>query len=156
MRGTIEQRFWNKVDRSGSCWIWNGKKNRKGYGVQHIGSYKCMSSILAHRLSWILSTREDVPEGLFVLHRCDNPPCVNPDHLFLGTLDDNNQDCKNKLRHTWGTRHPQAKLSESDVSRIKDIWAFGELTQPEIGSMFGIGSRAVSKIVTGVRWGWVA
>lgn len=77
------ERFWARVDKSGCCWVWTGSCNNKGYG-RFDGEY-------AHRFSWRLLSGP-IPDGLNVLHRCDNPPCVRPDHLFLGTVSDNARD----------------------------------------------------------------
>lgn len=87
-------RFWNKVDRSGDCWTWQGSRDRKGYGRVSVNQ----RPVLAHRFSWTLS-HGPIPDGLCVLHKCDNPPCVNPEHLFLGTIADNNRDMVAKGRH---------------------------------------------------------
>lgn len=96
---SIEERFWVKVDKISSlsytdCWVWIGCKNPKGYG-QFWGQDKMIG---AHRYSWILK-KGSIPNDLCVLHKCDNPPCVNPDHLFLGTQSDNMKDMAQKGRH---------------------------------------------------------
>jgi len=90
----VMARFWAKVKirGAGDCWEWQASK-RRAYGKIRI---KC-EYVPAHRVAWML-THGEIPEGLCVLHRCDNPPCVNPDHLFLGTLKDNSQDMLRKLR----------------------------------------------------------
>ena len=77
--------FWSRVSRTESCWLWTGPVDRKGYGL-HGGRG------LAHRISWEMANGRAVPEGLFVLHHCDNPPCVNPAHLYDGTHQDNVND----------------------------------------------------------------
>jgi hypothetical protein len=97
--GAIEERFWLKVNKSGPvvrddlgpCWVWTGRTRNTGYG----GFGR---SWLAHRFAWEL-TNAPIADGLCVLHRCDNPPCVNPAHLFLGTQADNNRDCGAKGRN---------------------------------------------------------
>src|ERR1043166_7633701 len=95
MRRTIEQRVWPRIVIDGNgCWIWQGAKTTLGYGQVCI-NYKL---IYAHRLVWEL-TVGPIPKGMNVLHRCDNPPCVNPLHLFLGTQMDNVLDCRKKGRN---------------------------------------------------------
>lgn len=89
------KRFWDKVDIKGpdDCWEWQRSLNNGGYGRSHFNG----KQIKAHRLSFLL-THHEIPEGMLVLHKCDNPKCVNPDHLFLGTHYDNMQDMKAKGR----------------------------------------------------------
>src|SRR5689334_12116829 len=94
--GTLVDRFWEKVHRTETCWEWKGSRSKPmGYGriTTRNGSVE-----LAHRISWMLF-RGDIPTGQYVLHHCDNPPCVNPEHLFLGTYSDNNLDMAHKGRH---------------------------------------------------------
>ena len=94
-RKSIEDRFWEKVDKSGDCWIWIGAKNGWGYGILSRGTG--MGRVRAHRLSYELANGA-IPDGLFVLHKCDNPPCVRPDHLFVGDHAANMQDMHRKDR----------------------------------------------------------
>lgn len=100
---SYECRFWSKVDVRGpdDCWEWQGQKNRGGYGV----NYRVGACRMAHRQAWEMFTRSKVPDGQFVLHRCDNRPCCNPAHHFLGTKTDNaidmyrkGRDCHSKRR----------------------------------------------------------
>jgi hypothetical protein len=92
--------FWQKVDTSGDCWTWTGGRNSFGYGLtKHDGH-----GIGAHRLAWIL-TNGSIPANLVVCHHCDNPPCVRPEHLFLGTQQDNIRDASRKGRLTEHGRH---------------------------------------------------
>jgi hypothetical protein len=96
--------FWDRVDRSGDCWRWTGARNANGYGILTRRRLN-LRSVLAHRYSWMLANGP-IPAGLHVLHRCDNPPCVRPGHLFLGTDADNNADMRRKGRavHHRGPR----------------------------------------------------
>lgn len=88
-----DERFWPRITKSDGCWIWPGAKNADGYGdVAILGTKR-----KAHRLAWEV-TKGPIPEGLFVCHKCDNPPCVNPDHLFVGTNSDNMRDMSSKGR----------------------------------------------------------
>lgn len=90
---SFEERFWEKVDKSGECWIWIGARNPSGYGKIKSGD----TTKDSHRASWEINYGE-IPEGMCVCHVCDNPPCVNPGHLFLGTYGDNMRDMYSKGR----------------------------------------------------------
>ena len=97
---TFIDRFWERVDRSGDCWVWTSTRNERGYGVvivQSPGDPSVPLHMKAHRLSYLIEYGPP-PADLFVLHTCDNPPCVNPAHLFLGTARDNAQDMAAKGR----------------------------------------------------------
>ena len=99
---SYEERFWAKVDKTESCWLWRASLSQDGYG-----QFKLHGTMRrSHRVAWEL-VYGVVPNGLFVLHSCDNPPCVNPGHLFLGTNTDNMRDCAAKGRHKSRT-HPES------------------------------------------------
>lgn len=109
----IWSRFFSKVDRSGACWLWTGARTTAGYG-----SFRTAGKAwLAHRLAWFLLHGEN-PGKLFVCHRCDNPPCINPLHLFLGTAKDNAADMSTKQR---AARRCREKLSDQDVIEILEL-----------------------------------
>lgn len=93
---TLSERFWARVVKGDGCWVWTGARNAQGYGRMTAGS-RGAGYLRAHRVSWELANGP-VPKGLWVLHRCDNPPCVNPAHLWLGTRLDNMRDCSAKGR----------------------------------------------------------
>lgn len=119
---SVAERFWSKVIRGGDdeCWNWTGAKNYLGYGRMSIPGEIQMKS---HRVSWELRYGQ-IPYGMNVLHKCDNPPCCNPLHLFLGSLKDNTRDAMRKGRlkappvHV-GERHPQATITDAELPVIK-------------------------------------
>ena len=117
MKRTAEARFWVKVNKTDTCWEWTAHKLFNGYGRFSIN---CKTDY-AHRISWQFATGE-YPTGKQVLHTCDNPSCVNPDHLFLGTLDDNMADRNNKNRQYTSKkvtcRHGFALVCNENAKRI--------------------------------------
>lgn len=90
---SIEEKFWKNVTRGPGCWLWSGSRNDKGYGHIHVFN----KTIQAHRASWEIANGQ-IPDGMYICHRCDNPPCVNPEHLFLGSPSDNTRDAVRKGR----------------------------------------------------------
>ena len=145
----IENRFWDKVDKSGDCWVWTAYRNAGGYGRVGI---RGSTTDGAHRQAWIL-TYGPIPDGMCVLHRCDNPPCVRPDHLFLGDNAANAADMTAKGRHACfvGSKHPQAILTEADVVRIRSLITAGG-KQRDIAKEFGVNHRTISMINTHQIW----
>lgn len=104
------ERFWEKVDKSGDCWLWLGFVEPRGYGqFCETGTRK---TVPAHRVAWELHHGETIPAGLFVCHRCDVRHCVNPDHLWLGDHDENMKDMTSKGRQARGERHGYRKFPE--------------------------------------------
>lgn len=143
----INERFWAKVKKCGpdDCWPWLASRNKDGYGRIGIGGHYG-TMLLAHRVSWELNIGA-IPDGLHVLHRCDNPKCVNPKHLFLGSQTDNMADKAEKGR-AGGERHPSAKLSLAEVDNIRRASGLHR----EIASQFGISRQSVSNIKSGKSW----
>lgn len=134
--------FWSKVQKSGECWMWTGKQNGHGYGIGRGGG--------SHRQSWIMANGP-IPNGLYVLHHCDTPLCVRPDHLFLGTKGDNNRDCKQKGRNAHGEKNGQAVLTENDVIDIRTLRALGA-RQSSLAEAFGVARSNIGLIVSRQRW----
>lgn len=170
------QRFWSKVNKSGECWKWTAGKTIDGYG-----RVRCNGRLwLAHRVSWSIANNA-IPDGVCVLHRCDNPPCCNPDHLFLGTRLDNNADKTRKGRQAFGERsgsrlhpeclargdksgarlHPErlargedngkSKLTMTQVVKIRSL-CNGGLSHRKTAAIIGIGRSAVGAIMRQKTW----
>lgn len=114
---TMEDRFWQKVVKTDYCWEWHGTLGTGGYG-RFKRDGKSTGLVYAHRYSYELHVGP-IPNDLLVLHRCDNPPCTNPEHLFLGTDQDNMNDMVSKGRSLGGERSPFAKLTEAQVLEIR-------------------------------------
>jgi hypothetical protein len=147
----LAERFWMKVDKSGECWLWTAYRSRDGYGM--IGLERTGVE-RAHRVAWQL-TNGPIPVGLQVLHRCDNPPCVNPAHLWLGTQPENIADMiakgrarKNPLR---GSAQPRSKLTEADVHVIRQLIAAG-MGNTAIGRRYGVHRVTIHWIRIGKNW----
>lgn len=104
LRRPLGERLWARTTKTEGCWLWDGSRNRDGYGTIGNGN---TGSMLTHRAAWIV-TNGPIPAGLNVCHSCDNPRCVRPDHLFLGTQYDNIQDCYAKGRDRWSRAMAEA------------------------------------------------
>lgn len=158
MRNSLRQRFEQKFTKGSDseCWIWNAARSDNGYGkirvsivdefgmLKHFGCY-------AHRVSYELYVAK-IEDGKHVLHTCDNPPCVNPSHLFIGTNTDNILDRMNKGRSTLGSRNKMSKLTEDSVRRIRAMYAAGGMTYQLLADEFGVGAAAILKIIRRQRW----
>lgn len=143
--------FWSQVDATGlDCWPWDGRTDDSGYGR---ASYEGRRDVGAHRIAWALTHGGDLPDE-WVLHRCDNPPCVRPGHLFLGDATDNNRDRQSKGRtRGWagrsGPAHHAYRVSDSIAAAMRDLRAIGA-TQQHIADQFGVSRGHVARIVSGV------
>lgn len=141
---TLEERFYAKAEPmmdDRGCWEWTGARLPHGYGKLH--------NLYAHRVAWYIF-HGLIPEGLCVCHRCDNPPCVNPAHLFLGTHAENMRDMGDKGRwrnvSDWsGTKNPKAKLSEDDNAKIRGLLRRGH-SKAWVGRRFGVSGVRVCQI----------
>lgn len=129
------------------CWEWRGKKKAEGYGVVTNRG----AEIYAHRMSWERFNGA-IPDGLCVLHKCDNPKCWNPKHLFLGTHLDNIKDKVAKGRQPKGDKHPWAKLNSSQVAEIKIAILSGAETMTSIASRYHVGRSTIKDIRNGNTW----
>jgi hypothetical protein len=156
----FEELFWSKVSKSDGCWTWTASKSARGYGYSH----KDGRTIKAHRASWELHFGP-VPPGMFVCHQCDVPSCVRPDHLFIGTTQDNTADKVSKGRQArggaiseavknraLGEKHPRASIAKEKVLEIRRLWGSGHRNQSEIARSTGTTPNVVYGIVRGVSW----
>lgn len=140
------KRFDSRVHKSGECLVWTGKTDPDGYGILlKRGKY-----LKAHRVSWERSNGK-IRGKLSVLHRCDNPSCVDPRHLFLGTRADNVADCLAKGRIARGERHSQAKLTNRQVLRMRTMYKNGS-TRRSLSRIFRISQTNTCIIVSGKGW----
>jgi hypothetical protein len=141
----INARFYPRIELipECGCWIWTGNWDKDGYGNLFIKRKK----YLAHRLSWELH-KGIIPIGMFVLHRCDTPSCVNPNHLFIGTRRDNIADCVKKDRDSKGEKHYPSKLTEKDVLSIRA----DPRNQPTLAIEFKVDQSIISKIKSRKIW----
>jgi hypothetical protein len=148
---TLAERFWSKVERRGSddCWLWTAATNERGYGVMRPEGRRSGPTIKAHRVSAHLAGMQI--DGLAVLHRCDNPPCVNPAHLRLGTQLANVDDMVRKGRQNRGSARPHSKLTEADIPVIRNRLAAGELHRA-IAADYGVSRSRISSIASGRNW----
>lgn len=163
-----EARFWSKVDKSAgpdACWLWTAYKCSRGYGQFKLGR----RMIKAHRAAWVITNGTIPLCRISACHKCDNPPCCNPAHLFLGTQKDNADDMEKKGRgkHIKGDSHysriqPErlargesngwAKLVASQVLEIRSLYATGTTTQTAIAERFGVSQGTIGQIINRKNW----
>jgi hypothetical protein len=136
------------------CWEWGGARNEHGYGQTAIKHYLQMK---AHRLSWMIH-HSIIADEVCVLHKCDNPPCVNPDHLFIGTKKDNMQDCSRKGRVRYilrrGESNECAKLTDKKVAEARRLYASGDSLR-SVAQRYGVNSKTMSRAIHGLQWAHV-
>lgn len=149
--------FWDEVDQSSgpdACWPYTSTRGVAGYGRIVVDG----RTLAAHRVAWEM-VNGPIPEGLFICHRCDNPPCCNPRHLFAGTNSDNQRDAHAKGRvppnpemgSRPGEKNGSAKLTREQVLHVRELYAAGH-RQVDLAAQFGVGQSQISKITRGDSW----
>lgn len=146
----VESRFWRKVDATGECWIWTALLTPFGHGVINMKTPDGWRPMIASRVSYEMAYGR-IPAGLMVRHKCDNPACVRPEHLELGTHDDNMRDMRERHRSASGERHSQARLTMVRVRDIRARLAGGE-TRASIARDIGVSASAIDDVANGKTW----
>lgn len=141
-RPPLEKRFWNYVNKTGECWTWIGPRTKGGYGKLTVGGHNRM----AHRVSYEMEFGS-IPAGFYVCHKCDNPPCVRPDHLFAATPKVNTEDSLKK-----GKPHGcPPRLKPAEVEQIRLVYSHSNFTMLQIGNAWRIHQSLVRRAVVGLR-----
>lgn len=144
----FETRFFSRIETGSGCWLWLGARDRDGYGQIKCAGRQCK----AHRImfAWV---RGAIADDLQICHSCDNPPCVNPEHLFAGTGEINMQDCKQKgrLADRRGVKNTLAKLVDGQILEIRARRSAGEMLK-SIAASFGVSESRVSLVARGLAW----
>lgn len=160
---TTEQRFWIKVKKTKTCWFWTGAQRRSGrFRRGNFWAPNHGRKVTCHRFSWELKNGA-IPRDLYVLHKCDNPLCVRPGHLFLGTQADNIADMDRKGRRGTtagypglkGSRNPRAKLTKREVLEIRKMYPASVASQSVLAEMFGVSQTLIGFIVRRNVWSHV-
>ena len=143
----IEERFWSKVHKTDTCWLWTGSVNKKGYGTFGTTNRRTTT---ASRFAYKLHHGVDLTPDQFVCHHCDNPPCVRPDHLFLGSNTENQRDSIRKGRDNKarGERNCNAKLTAYNVLEIRS----SSLNSSQLGRKFRVAANTIGCIRRGQTW----
>ncbi len=151
------ERFWANVNKTpgqgpkGDCWEWIPSSHRKDYGRLLFRSRQPgQRTIIVTRIAYFLVTGKW--PLLFMLHRCDNPPCVNPDHLFEGTQKANIQDALEKGRMLTGSDNPAARLTEAVVREMRTLYAGGQFSHQKLADLYGVAKSTVRRTVTRKTW----
>lgn len=152
------ERFWDELQKPVGCWLFDGAKEINGYGYLKNPLGDGPKYITAHRLAWTLKNGP-IPKGLQVLHKCDVRACCNPDHLFIGTNEENAADATTKKRQAWGARNYHALLTEEQVKQIRVEFRPGKRgyhnqkgNQDELAAKYGVTANTIVKAARGDTW----
>lgn len=145
----LHERFWRFVNKTDSCWLYTGDKDRYGYGMINV----CGRKVKAHRLAYTLTGRV-IPRGMLLCHKCDVRSCVNPDHFFIGTHQDNTDDMMAKERHrvAVGERASHSKLTAEQVNAIRREYANGGVSLNALARRFNVSNQSIHAIVSRKSW----
>jgi hypothetical protein len=146
-----QERFWRHVARTPECWLWTGGKSGDGYGAFTVEAGK---QVGAHRYAYMLHYGD--PGDQHVLHECDNPICVRPQHLFIGVHQDNVDDMVQKERHPHGEAHGMHKLTEDQVREIRSRYEGGGISTTKLAEEYGLNQKTVWEIIHRILWKHVA
>jgi hypothetical protein len=153
----LADRFWEKVTKTDTCWLWTGAANHLGYGqIAQGGADSANKRLRATAVAWFLVRGEWPAPGAHICHRCDNPPCVNPDHLFLGTAKDNLRDAIAKgrfrfLKPSFGERNVNAKMTSALVVEARARHLAGE-RQADLARAYNVSNSTMCAILKGRIW----
>jgi len=142
---SLKCRLLSAIKKESKCWFWTGIIDKHGYGKLRINKKR----VLAHRASYEIFVGI-IASKMLILHSCNNRACINPDHLKQGTVQDNSNDMINANRSLQGEKHHKAKLTESDVRKIRELG--NNLSQQKIANMFGVSQLNVSLILRNKAW----
>ena len=151
--GSLEERFWTLVDKKSDdeCWHWKGQVQKNGYGRISLGA-KSLGYDGAHRVSWKIFNKKDIPDGMYIMHKCDNPSCVNPHHLSIGTPKENTQDMiakgRKRVVSPKGEGNGKSLLNEEKVRLIRS----SSLSHTAIAMQLGVSPNCVRGVRIGRTW----
>jgi HNH endonuclease len=147
---TVKERFLSHIDKSSSCWRWKRQLDKDGYGR----FWMERKGVPAHRASWMIFKKKEIPKGLFICHKCDNPSCVRPSHLFLGTNSDNIQDAikKNRMKGPRGEKQHCAIFTTEEVLEIRRMSAEDKINGNRIANHYGVDRHRIYDILKRITW----
>lgn len=150
LRPNKSPEFWSQIEKTNTCWFWIGRKDRCGYGVYSINNF----SHKAHRYCYEITNNIKIG-SLIAMHTCDTPHCVNPDHIKLGTHQDNQHDKFLKNRQAKGSKIKASILKEENVIDAREKYKTGKYTYIDLAVEYGVSKDAMQKAIRGINWGHI-